>query len=136
MSKKLAVVLLSILVAVPMGTLQAAVAAAAVKTEDESRMTRKVKAGIAKLGVGPEARVELKLKNKSKLVGYISSVEEDSFSVTDAATGHVTQVPYPDVTKVQGHNLSTRTKIIIAAAIITGVIITLYIVKGAFCDGC
>ena len=99
-------------------------------------MTQKVKDGIAKLGVGPDARVQLKLKDKTKLAGYISAVEAEHFVVTDLATGQSTTVPYPDVTQVKGNNLTTRTKIIIAASIIAGVIIVLYIVRGAFCDGC
>jgi hypothetical protein len=99
-------------------------------------MTQKVKDGIAKLGVGPEARVQLKLKDKTKLAGYISAVEPEHFVVTDLTTGQQTTVPYPDVAQVKGNNLTTRTKIIIAASIIAGVIIVLYIVRGAFCDGC
>jgi hypothetical protein len=46
------------------------------------------------------------------------------------------RVAYPEVAQVKGNNLSTRAKIIITAAIIAGVAITLYIVRGAFCDGC
>ena len=47
-----------------------------------------------------------------------------------------TTVAYPDVVQVKGNNLSTGAKIAIAAGIIAGIIIVLYIVRGAFCDGC
>lgn len=98
--------------------------------------TEKVKAGIASLGTGPDARVQIKLKNKTRLTGYVSEIADDYFVIADAASGQMTTVPYPDVTQVQGNNLTTRTKVIIAASIIAGVIITLYLVRGAFCDGC
>jgi hypothetical protein len=70
------------------------------------------------------------------VIGYISDIRDNSFVVTDLRSATDTTVGYPDVAQVKGNNLSTRTKIIITAAIIAGVAITLYIVRGAFCDGC
>ena len=102
----------------------------------EDRMAEKVKTEIAKLGVGREARIKVKLKDKTKVDGYLSEVTENYFTVADYKTGHTTVVAYPDVTQVQGHNLSKGAKIAIAVGVIAGVIIVLYIVKGAFCDGC
>lgn len=101
----------------------------------EAKFAARVKDGITKLGTGPEARVKLELRDKSKLEGYVSDAGESGFVVKDQA-GTATTVPYGDVTKVNGNNLRTRWKIVIAAAIVTGIIITLYIVRGAFCDGC
>jgi hypothetical protein len=134
MLKKFTSLVLAALLVIPLTQLQAT--AASPNTEKEARLAEKVKTGIAKLGVGPDARVKLKLKDKTKLAGYISSVEEEYFVVTNLDTGHATTVAYPTVAQVQGNNLTTKTKIIIAAAIVTGVIITLYLVRGAFCDGC
>lgn len=133
MLKRIVSVLLVVLVAAP---LQQISAANLIAFRDSASRTEKVKAGIAKLGVGPEAQVHLKLKDKTRLSGYISAVDEESFVVTDAVSGSTTTVEYPNVTQVQGNNLTTRTKVIIAASIIAGVIITLYLVRGAFCDGC
>lgn len=96
----------------------------------------KVKAGIVKLGVGQSSRVNLKLKDKTKVAGYISEIGDESFVVTDIDKGSITTVAYPDVVQVNGNNLSTRTKVIIGVAIAVGVAITLYLVRGAFCDGC
>ena len=53
-------------------------------SEKQVRFTEKVKAGIFKLGTGPQARVEVKLRDKTKLSGYISEANETSFVVTDA----------------------------------------------------
>jgi hypothetical protein len=48
--------------------------------EKQARFTEKVKTGILKLGVGEQARVELKLIDKSKLKGYIQEAGADSFA--------------------------------------------------------
>jgi hypothetical protein len=96
----------------------------------------KVKLEIAKLGIGPEARIKVKLKDKTRLDGYVSEAGEEHFIVTDLRTGRESTVAYPEVVQVQGHNLSKGAKIAIAVGVIAGVIIVLYIVRGAFCDGC
>ena len=73
---------------------------------------------------------------KTRLTGYVSEIGDSSFIVKDLKSAETTTVAYPDAVQVKGNNLSTRTKIIITAAVIAGVAITLYIVRGAFCDGC
>lgn len=111
-------------------------ASASSPREKETRLTEKVKAAIAQLGPGQSSIVNIKLRDKTKLSGYVSKIKDNSFVVTDLKSSETTTVAYPDVVQVKGNNLSTRTKIIITAAIIAGVAITLYIVRGAFCDGC
>jgi hypothetical protein len=83
----------------------------------QARQTEKVKAGIAKLGTGESARLEVKLKDKSKLVGFVREIGNNSFVVTDPKTGVSSSVAYDDVTKVKGHNLSTGAKIAIGVGI-------------------
>jgi hypothetical protein len=104
--------------------------------EKGAALTAKVKSGINQLGIGREARVKLKLRDKTKLSGFISEANAEYFVVTNPKTGAETQVAYPDVTQVQGNNLSTRTKVIIGVSIVAAIIIVLYITRGAFCDGC
>lgn len=70
------------------------------------------------------------------MTGYVSEIGDSFFVVTNPKTAGTTTVAYPDVAQVKGNNLSTRTKLIITAAVIAGIAITLYIVRGAFCDGC
>jgi hypothetical protein len=91
------------------------------KEEKAAEFTSKVKTGIAKLGVGPEARVEVKLRDKTKLKGYVSQIGDNSFVIADAKTSATTEVPYPNVTSVTGKNLSTGAKIAIGIAIGVGV---------------
>ncbi len=104
--------------------------------EKDASLTAKVKSGVTQLGTGREARVKLKLRDKTRLSGFISEANDEYFVVTDLKNGAETKVAYPDVTQVQGNNLSTRTKVIIGASIVAAVIIVLYITRGAFCDGC
>lgn len=98
------------------------------KEEKTAELASKVKTGIAKLGVGPDASIEVKLRDKTKLKGYISQISDESFVVTDAKTGATTEVPYPNVASVTGKNLSTGAKIAIGVAIGVGVtFLVLYI---------
>lgn len=100
---------------------------AASKAEKEARFAGKVKAGVAKLGTGTVARVEVKLKDKTKLKGYISEAGTEGFSVVDAKTGTTTRVPYPQVQTVKGNNLSTGAKIAIGLGVVVAVLVILLI---------
>lgn len=89
--------------------------------EKEARFAQKAKTEIAKLGTGPDARIDLKLRDKTRLKGYISEVGDQSFAVVDDKTGSVTTVAYPQVKQVKGNNLSTGAKIAIGIAIVVAV---------------
>ncbi len=97
----------------------------------EIKFAAKVKDGIAKLGTGTDARVEVKLRDGAKLKGYISEARDDGFIVVDAKTGAATQVTYPQVKKVKGNNLSTETKIAIGIIIL---VVILQVVGYATCS--
>ena len=93
--------------------------------EKEDRFAQKVKTEIAKLGTGPDARVDLKLRDTTKLKGYINEVGDQSFAVVDDKTGSATTVTYPQVKQVKGNNLSTGAKIAIGVGIFLAVILIL-----------
>lgn len=101
-------------------------AAAAPKAEKEAQRAEKVKEGILKLGAGNDARVAIKLRDNTKLAGYISGATEGSFVVTDPKTRSATTVSYDDVTQVKGHNLGTGAKVAIGIGI--GVGLTLLVI--------
>lgn len=92
------------------------------KEEKQARFAEKVKSNVMKLGTGEAARVKVKLRDKTKLEGYISGAGEESFTVTNPKTGMVTTVAYPDVKSVQGNNLSTGAKIAIGVGIAATII--------------
>lgn len=85
------------------------------KAEKDAQLAAKVKAGIAKLGTGPDAKLTVKLRDKTKLTGYVSQISDDSFVIADAKTGATTTVAYPNVTQVKGNNLSMGAAIAIGA---------------------
>ena len=91
--------------------------------EKEARLAAKVKAGIMKLGTGPEARVHIRLRDKTKAEGYVARAGEESFVLVDARTGAETEIPYPQVKQAKGKNLSTGVTIAIALGILAAVII-------------
>jgi hypothetical protein len=124
---------LSVLLALSLLHFGSAPARAKAKTEAEkqAKYAAKVRQSIYKLGVGPDARVAVKLQDKTRLVGYISEAGENSFVVTEPRTGAATVVTYPNVAQVKGQNLSTGAKIAIGAAI--AAIILLLILK-KYCD--
>jgi hypothetical protein len=76
------------------------------RAEQEVQFAQKAKNEITKLGTGPDARVEVKLRDKTKLKGHFSEVSDQSFAVVDDKTGVATTVTYPQVKQVRGNNLS------------------------------
>jgi hypothetical protein len=89
--------------------------------------TAKIKASIIKLGVGKESKVEVKLFNKTKIIGYISEITEDSFTVMNEQENSKTEVPYPQVKQVKGNNFSKGVTI----AIVAGIILVIAAIVGA-----
>lgn len=101
---------------------------AATKAGKEARRAEEVKAAIAKLGTGPDARVEVKLRDKTRLKGYVAEAGGEHFTVVDAKLGTAANVPYPQVAQVKGNNLSTGVKIAIGLGIIIGVLLIITLV--------
>ena len=104
-------------------------------TEKEARYAEKVKQAIAKLGTGETALVKIKLRDKTKLEGFVSTIGEDSFVVTDGKTGVATTVAYPQVKQVKGNNLSTGAKIAIGVGIAVVVLVVIIASGVAFGRG-
>ena len=104
--------------------LQAAAAPALARSaaEKESKRAEKARTQLAKLGTGSDARVKLELRDKTRLEGYINEAGPEGFVVVNKA-GVATTVPYPQVKKAQGNNLSTGAKIAIGVGIGAGITI-------------
>jgi preprotein translocase subunit SecF len=78
------------------------------KLEKEAKFIEKVRINIQKLGTGPDAQVEVKLKDNTKTKGYVSEANDEQFTVVDKNTGQSTSIPYPQVKQIKGNNLSGR----------------------------
>ena len=96
------------------------------KEEKQARFAEKVKASVLKLGTGEAARVKVRLRDKTKLEGYISAADEAGFIVMNPKTGMATPVAYPQVKSVKGNNLSTGAKIAIGVGIAAAVIFIIF----------
>jgi hypothetical protein len=83
----------------------------------ESKLTEKVKSEVTKLGTGTDSKVKVKLKDGTKLKGYISEIKSDSFVVINE-DGVSSEVPYPNAKQVKGNNLSTGVKIAIGIGLV------------------
>jgi hypothetical protein len=95
------------------------------QSDKEARQTEKARASVLKRGTGPKARVRLRLRDGGKLEGYVSESNADSFTVTNAETGHATRVEYRQVAEVKGRGHSTVRKVAIglgATAVVAGVL--------------
>lgn len=101
------------------------VSAASPDTGD-AKDAEKVKTEIRKLGTGPDAQIKLKLRDKTKLEGYVSEANESDFTVIDPKTGASTTVAYPQVGQAKGNNLSGGVKIALTIAVIAAVTFLTY----------
>jgi hypothetical protein len=102
----------------------------------DARATEKIRSSVQKIGVGGNARVDVKLRDNTQLKGYISDANQDSFTVVDNKTGMRNTVLYADATSVKksSRGVSTKTWLIVGAAAI-GAVVTWIIVKPVLCDG-
>lgn len=103
--------------------------------EKGARFAEKVKAGVARLGTGPEARVKVRLRDKTRVEGYVSAAAGDHFVVADARTGAAVGVPYAQVKSVKGNNLSTKAKVAIGVGVAVAVVVVIAVVNAALDDG-
>jgi hypothetical protein len=80
-----------------------------VAQQKSSQLTtvEKVKAKVAKIGVGEKAKATVYLKDGTKKKGYIGQAGDENFVLRDRKTDAPTTISYSDVTKVdsnRGHS--------------------------------
>jgi len=89
----------------------------------------KVKTFVTRRGTGPKAKVTVKLKDNTKLKGYISDAGSDSFTLSDSKTGQLRTLAYSDVAEVKKPGgLSLGAKIGIGVGIGVGALALLYVI--------
>lgn len=117
--KLLSIALTSLLVSM----ITAVPASAQSQAGSETQQAEKIKGRVTRLGTGKRARIEIKLKDNTKLKGYIGGIAEEQFTVVDPRHGTVTPVPYNQVQQIKNTNHSGVYALGFAAGIIGGVII-------------
>ncbi|HEY6230322.1 MAG TPA: hypothetical protein VIW64_03570 [Pyrinomonadaceae bacterium] len=102
----------------------------------DARATEKIRTKVQKIGTGGNARVEVKLRDNTRMKGYISGADQDSFTLVDSMSGSHNKLAYADTSSVNkaGGGLSGKTWIILGAAAV-GAIVTWVIIKPVVCDG-
>jgi hypothetical protein len=94
--------------------------AAQTPPEKEAARLAEIKVAIAKLGTGPNARINVKLRDKTKVSGYVSGVDDAAFVITDPKTSATTKVSFADVYEAKGRNTPLGVKIAVTAGIVAG----------------
>ena len=96
--------------------------------EKEAKEIADVKSRIEKLGIRT-ARVEIKLRNKKKLKGYVQQIAEDHLIISDLKTNTETRVAYTEILQVKeikdrhlwGRKLFTVTAVIATVFVIAAI---------------
>lgn len=106
-------------------------------TKEEKRLA-KFKQQIAKAGIGPQARVGIRLRDKTEVIGFVSAAGDDYLVITDAKTAAVTNLKYAQIQRIKlmstvGSTMSSRTT---PAGIFKKVIIGVGLVLTAVAIGC
>lgn len=120
LSLTLAGLLLNLSVAVPV--------CAETREEKDARRAEKVKRAVEKLGTGEKARVKVRLKDGTRLKGYVEATGADDFQLKDAESGTTTRVAFADVKQLEGRNLSTGAKVAIGLGIAAGVLVVVFLI--------
>jgi hypothetical protein len=111
--------LLSLLVTF-MLLLAAVPSARANQTGSQAPTVETVKSKIARLGIGAKAKVTVKLKNGTKVKGYVAQAGEDDFVIRNRKTDAPTTISYADVLKVddnKGHSTARNVAIGVAVGV-------------------
>lgn len=84
----------------------------------------KARQTVAKIGTGSKAKVDVKLRDSTKLKGYIGSADEDSFSLVDEKSGASRDILFLSVDQIKKRGgLSKGAWIAIGALIATGAVL-------------
>ena len=95
-----------------------------------------IRGNVQVLSATKDTQVEVKFHDKTKVKGYIVSVEPVSFTLKDPKDGRLQSITYSEVESVKkaSSGISTKTWLIVAG-VAAGAVTTWLIVKPAVCDG-
>jgi hypothetical protein len=100
--------------------------------EKTAKRAARMKADVAKAGTGPNARINVRLLDGSKISGYIREIKQDSFVVVSDQSGAATEIEYRDATKFDRYRsgISRTQQALIAIGVTIGVIALVCAVSG------
>ena len=79
-----------------------AIVTAFAETKKEKDLADKLKSEITKLGVGIDAKIQVKLKDGTKIKGYVLEIGNDQFVVINEKNSQATPIPYSQVKQAKG----------------------------------
>ena len=105
-------------------------------TAQSTAEVEKIRAKVQALSTNRDSQVEVKFRDRTKLKGYIDSVEPVSFTLRDPKGGTSQSIAYSEVDSVSkaGGGVSTKTWLILGG-VAAGAVTTWLVVKPAVCDG-
>ena len=107
------------------------------RAQEAARSAERARAEVQRIGVSQKARVEVRLRDGTRLKGYVSTAADDTFVVTEQKTGAIRTVAYADVVRVtkSGGGLSAKGWVLIAAAAAAAAVVGVTVIGPAACDG-
>ncbi len=75
--------------------------------KEEAKIAKRaseIETAVRKLGVSTESKVKVKLRDKTKISGFVSKIEKESFTVTDK-NGQQHVIEYRSAKQIKGNNL-------------------------------
>jgi len=121
MTKRLLIVMLTLLL---MNAHSHAAFGVQAQTQADAQTLEQVRSKIARLGVGEKAKTTLRLKDGSKVKGYVAQIRETDVVIRDRQTDQPTPVLFRDIARVddnRGHG--TAKKIGLGVAIGAGAVL-------------
>ena len=109
--------------------------ATAQQSSSEGTTVDKIRAKVAKLGIGEKAKATVILKDGTKKKGYIGQAGDNDFVLRDRKTDAPTTISYTDVSKVEsnkGH--STARNIAIGIGVGAGALLAIIFITIAHLD--
>jgi sRNA-binding regulator protein Hfq len=88
----------------------------------------KIKAVVAKRGVNEKKRIRVKMLNGVKMKGYISRIDDDSFTLAISKTRQPVVIAYRDAEKIESGGLAVGARVgIIVGAAVGATLLVIYI---------
>lgn len=96
----------------------------------------KIRTKVRTLSVSKDSQVQVKFRDRTKVKGFIASVEPVSFTLKDPKDGTSQSIAYSEVDSISKADggISTKTWLILGG-VAAGAVTTWLIVKPAVCDG-
>jgi hypothetical protein len=101
----------------------------------DSSDTARIRSNIERLSTERGKKVDIRLRDNTRIKGYISAVDQDTFTVSEPKLGTAQNISYADVLEAKRSGSGSKKPWFIFAGVAAAVIVTWVIVKPAVCDG-